>query len=147
MTTALPRKMEPTRDKLEWGKTYQLELSFILEFIQNRSQRIVTMAFTFEKNIKRTFEWNFIYFFASTLFPMLPPQEEKPLNNRNIYNGNFCLTRMVTILWKLCIWCFVSSFSSVDVVIHIYTTCPGIYHCFPSILWCNCWWRPEAFEL
>lgn len=44
MTTALPRNMEPAKDQLESSKTYQLELSFILGFIQNRSLRIVTRA-------------------------------------------------------------------------------------------------------
>lgn len=39
---------------------------------------------------------------------------------------------MATILWKLCIWCFVPSFFCVDVVRQSYTKCPGIYHSLPS---------------
>ena len=51
--------------------------------------------------------------------PHAPTPKRKPLNNRDIYIGNFCLTKMATILWKLYVWCFVSSFSSADVVMLI----------------------------
>lgn len=54
----LPRNMQPTRDKLESGKTYQLEFRFILGFIQYRNERIFTMAAEKRvlnwKKIKRT---------------------------------------------------------------------------------------------
>ena len=152
MTTALPRNMEPTRDKLEWGKTYQLELSFISGFIQNRSQSIVTLAaenliLLWKKSEKDL--WVKFQLFSSTLLPMLPLQKEN-LSTTEI----FILETFVWQKWLLfCENCtsgalcphspLLMSLCSFRFRVQGYT----IAFPLPGVLWCNCWWRPEAFEL